>query len=157
MRARAGAATRHFVGRDAEVARLTKLAGAGGACVVEGLPGFGKSTLVTAWAHLVADALFPDLQVPLNLHGFTPGRSPVTAEQAMHSLLSALLVPVAEIPPDPEGRMALVLDLALLLVLDNARDSAQVEPLLSRGWRTGRCWPRWRWTAPAPTGRPKRK
>ncbi|WP_157767666.1 tetratricopeptide repeat protein [Actinosynnema pretiosum] len=131
------ATTRHFVGRDAEVARLTELAGAGGACVVEGLPGVGKSTLVTAWAHSVADALFPDGQIHLNLHGFAPGRSPVTAEQATHSLLSALRVPVAEIPPDPEDRMALfrdlVHDLALLLVLDNARDSAQVETLLPRG------------------------
>ncbi|GAA2686315.1 MULTISPECIES: tetratricopeptide repeat protein [Actinosynnema] len=131
------ATTRHFVGRDAEVARLTALAGAGGACVVEGLPGVGKSTLVTTWAHAVSDDLFPDGQIHLNLHGFTPGRAPVTAEQATHSLLSALRVPVAEIPADPEDRMALfrdlVHDLALLLVLDNARDSAQVEPLLPRG------------------------
>ncbi|KOV90090.1 tetratricopeptide repeat protein [Nocardia sp. NRRL S-836] len=133
------ATSRHFVGRAEELGRLTALAEAPSGrgnrvCVVEGAPGVGKTSLVTRWAHDVADRLFPDGQIYLNLHGFTPGRPAVDHERATLALLAALRVPPERVLPDADLRMALFRDLvhdrSLLLVLDNALDSGQVEPLL---------------------------
>ncbi|ANZ39908.1 hypothetical protein BBK82_31580 [Lentzea guizhouensis] len=133
------ATSRHFVGRSDALAALTALADAPAErgnrlCVVEGAPGVGKTCLVTRWARDVADRLFPDGQIYLNLHGFTPGRPAVGRERATLALLSALRVPPGAVPQDSDERMALFRDLvhgrSLLLVLDNARDSGQVEPLL---------------------------
>lgn len=133
------ATSKHFVGRAGELARLTGLASAphgrgSRICVIEGPPGVGKTSLATRWAHDLADRFFPDGQIYLDLHGFTPGRSALDRERAVLALLSALRVAPDAVPHDADSRTALFRDLthdrALLLILDNARDSGQVEPLL---------------------------
>jgi DNA-binding SARP family transcriptional activator/DNA-binding XRE family transcriptional regulator len=103
-----------------------------GIAVIDGSPGIGKTTLAIRWCHRVAPR-FPDGQLYVNLRGFGPG-SPMPAEQALHALLRGLGVPPEEIPGDLAGASALLrthtAGRRLLILLDNARTTGQVRPLL---------------------------
>ncbi|MCR6482502.1 tetratricopeptide repeat protein [Amycolatopsis sp. OK19-0408] len=127
---------RGFTGRAAELARLDAPAGTGSGPdirVLTGTAGVGKTALAVRWAHLVRDR-FPDGQLYLDLRGFDPDHEPLTPAVAAAQLLRALGTDPRAIPPDPDGRTALwrslLADRAVLVLLDNARDSAQVTPLL---------------------------
>ena len=134
------AAPAQFIDRAAEQARLDELIGqsaepAGEAQVraVVGSPGVGKSALATVWAHRAAGH-FPDGQLYVNLKGFGPAARPVLPAQAVRGFLQALGVPSAEIPETPDAQAALYRSVLagkrVLVVLDNARDTDQVRPLL---------------------------
>jgi DNA-binding SARP family transcriptional activator/tetratricopeptide (TPR) repeat protein len=133
---------RHFAGREAELAVLTRLladVGApGGAVVISaigGTAGIGKTALAVHWAHHVADR-FPDGQLYVNLRGYDPEES-MSAADALAGFLRALGVPGHDIPPEAEERAAryrtLVAGRRMLVVLDNARQVEQVRPLLPGG------------------------
>ena len=137
------AAAGHFTGRDAELAWLTGLAPctrlrAGTSdtvviCAVDGMAGIGKTALAVHAAHRVS-ARFPDGQLFVDLHGYTKGYPPREPGDALSMLLRALGVPARRIPEDTEERAALyrqhLADTRTLILLDNARDEAQVRPLL---------------------------
>jgi DNA-binding SARP family transcriptional activator/Tfp pilus assembly protein PilF len=125
-----------FTGREREIAALDGLlAGAGTVVIsaVSGTAGVGKTALAVHWAHRVADR-FPDGQLYVNLRGFDPGGSVVAAEDAVRGFVEAFGVPAGRIPNGPEALTALYRSLLagkrVLVVLDNARDAAQVRPLL---------------------------
>ncbi|WP_410565729.1 BTAD domain-containing putative transcriptional regulator [Amycolatopsis sp. cmx-4-61] len=127
---------RGFTGRAAELARLDAPADPGPGVdirVVTGTAGVGKTALAVRWAHRVRDR-FPDGQLYLDLRGFDPDHEPLTPAAAAAQLLRALGTDPRAIPPDPDGRTALwrslLTDRRVLVLLDNARDSAQVTPLL---------------------------
>jgi DNA-binding SARP family transcriptional activator len=138
------AVTAHFIGRTAELdvlARLArKCAGSGGQAAVisaiGGTPGVGKTALAVHWAHQVAGR-FPGGQLFVNLRGFDPMGIPVPPADALRDLLGALGLPAERIPPGLDARAALYRSLLwgrrMLVVLDNARDAAQVRPLLPGG------------------------
>jgi DNA-binding SARP family transcriptional activator len=140
------AAVRHFIGRHGELDLLTGLgdpagraAASGGTVVIsaiDGMAGIGKTALAVHTAHRLADA-YPDGQLFLDLHGYTRGRQPRTAGEALDWLLRALGVPAARIPEDGEQAAALyrqrLARTRTLIVLDNAADEAQVRPLLPGG------------------------
>ena len=133
------AGVRHFAGRAAEVKALTGLldqTGETGAVVIAaicGAPGVGKTALAVHWAHQVA-AEFPDGQLYVNLGGFGPSGTAVAPAQAIRYFLGALAVPDTRIPPGEKEQAALYRSLLagkrMLVVLDNARDTAHAEPLL---------------------------
>jgi DNA-binding SARP family transcriptional activator/tetratricopeptide (TPR) repeat protein len=136
------AALAHFAGRAGELKALTGVldAAAGGATVVisaiGGTAGVGKTALAVYWAHQVTE-WFPDGQLYVNLRGFDPSGAPVTPADAVRRFLDALGVPAAQIPDSPEARQGLYRSLLagrrMLIVADNARDAAQVRPLLPGG------------------------
>ncbi len=118
---------------------------------ITGVAGVGKTTLAVHWAHQVARC-FPDGQLYVNLRGFDPSGPPVAAADAIRGFLAALSVPADMIPAAAEAQAglyrSLLADKRMLVVLDNARDPAQVRPLLpgsagcmvvvtSRTWLTG--------------------
>ncbi len=128
-----------FVGREAELALLHEGVAESAAATapliaaVAGTAGVGKTTLAVHWAHEVK-ARFPDGQIYLNLRGFDPHLPPTEPAVAIRGLLDALGVPADRLPLDPEAQAGLYRsELArgrFLLLLDNARDAAQVRPLL---------------------------
>jgi DNA-binding XRE family transcriptional regulator len=135
------ASVAEFVGREAELARLTGLLddmgdGSPGTLVISaigGMAGIGKTTLAVHWAHHAA-ARFPDGQLYVNLRGFDPLARPMPPDEALRGLLEALDVPARRIPASLEAQTGLYRSLLagkrMLVVLDNARDSEQVHPLL---------------------------
>lgn len=131
---------RSFVGRVAELATLnaaltrpTHPGGGTAIAVITGAGGIGKTWLGLRWAHEHQDA-FPDGQIFVNLRGFTPSGRPVSPATAVRGFLDALGVPPAEVPPDLDAQVGLYRSLVagrrMLILLDNARDSDQVEDLL---------------------------
>jgi tetratricopeptide (TPR) repeat protein len=135
-----------FAGREAELKQLDELldqagdedgdGGPGGAVVVSavaGMAGVGKTALAVHWARKVAQR-FPDGQLYVNLRGYDPEGAAVTPEEVTGWFLAALGVPAAQIPPGAQERCGLYRSVLagrrVLMVLDNARDAAQVRPLL---------------------------
>ncbi|GGM53660.1 SARP family transcriptional regulator [Micromonospora sonchi] len=127
----------YFTGRTAELAALDGLlrwrhAGVAVA-VVSGAPGAGKTALTVHWAHRVADR-FPDGQLFVNLRGFDTTGAAMDPADALRRLLAGLGVPASQLPAALDEQSALfrtvVAQRRVLIVLDNARDAAQIRPLL---------------------------
>ncbi|HXW45769.1 MAG TPA: BTAD domain-containing putative transcriptional regulator [Streptosporangiaceae bacterium] len=137
--------TAPFVGRAAELAALdgmlarlndageSRAAGSGPVVVIGGTAGIGKTTLAVHWAHAVA-AEFPDGQLHADLRGYDLAGMPATAAEVIRGFLEALGVPDRHMPASTDGQAALYRTMLagrrILMVLDNARDAAQVRPLL---------------------------
>ena len=132
------AAAPDFTGRARELVQLRALSGLlrpGGPVLITaigGTAGVGKTALAVHWARRAA-ADFPDGQLYVNLRGFGPV-DPLPPAEALRAFLDALGVPAARLPATLDGRQALYCSLLddrrMLIVLDNARDPAQVRPLL---------------------------
>ncbi|MFD3546808.1 BTAD domain-containing putative transcriptional regulator [Streptomyces sp. NPDC058655] len=131
-------APRGFHGREAELVSLSRAAaGEAPVCLVTGPAGVGKTALVLHWAHR-GHAGFPDGRLYADLRGFGDTGEPTLGE-VLREFLLALGVALRRIPESVNGAAALFRSLAadrrLLVVLDNARDSEQVRPLLPGGRR----------------------
>lgn len=101
--------------------------------VIGGMAGVGKTAFALHWAHEIT-VRFPDGQLYVNLRGFEGGGVQVGPQETILGFLHALGVHPQRIPPTPDAQPALyrslLADRRCLIVLDNARDSAQVTPLL---------------------------
>ncbi|MEV8594691.1 BTAD domain-containing putative transcriptional regulator [Streptomyces sp. NPDC052012] len=104
--------------------------------VLTGMPGVGKSALALQVAHQVAER-FSDGQLYVNLHGATPGMTPLAPAQALAALLRDLGTEPRDIPEHPDAAAALLRSrlapTRTLLVLDDAAGAAQIRPLLPAG------------------------
>ena len=140
-----------FTGRHEELAILqemlpAKSAGSGEASpgeastdqtvpivIISGTAGTGKTALAVRFGRQVAKR-FPGGQLYVNLRGLDPATPPMEPAEALRFFLDALGVPPYRIPADTQGRSALFRSLLdgkrMLIVLDNARNVAQVRPLL---------------------------
>jgi DNA-binding SARP family transcriptional activator/tetratricopeptide (TPR) repeat protein len=122
-----------FAGRRHELGRLRSLPSGVPVVAVGGMAGVGKTTLAVHWAHQIADR-FPDGQLYADLHGFHPGGAITSAADVLQSFLEALGVPAARVPAGLEAQSALFRSVLagrrVLIVLDNARDSEHILPLL---------------------------
>ncbi|GGM15966.1 SARP family transcriptional regulator [Streptomyces fumigatiscleroticus] len=130
----------HFVGRDEQIAVLDKMlatqAGPRTAMplsVICGTGGVGKTWLALRWAHSRRHR-FPDGQLFADLRGFTPSGTPADPFTVIRGFLDTLGVDPGRIPAAPDAQAALyrslLADRHLLVVLDNARDTEQILPLL---------------------------
>ncbi len=129
-----------FAGRSAELERARALLPTDGhspetvvISAIAGMGGIGKTTLAVHWAHEIADR-FPDGQLYINLRGFDRTGSLVTPDEAIRVFLDALGVPTARMPAGLDALTALYRSMLakrrVLILLDNARDTDQVRPLL---------------------------
>ncbi|MFD8794168.1 AfsR/SARP family transcriptional regulator [Streptomyces vinaceus] len=125
-----------FTGRATFVNELGEiLSGVGGQVMavsaLAGIGGVGKTTLAVHVAH-AARPHFPDGQLYVDLQGTEP--RPAEPVAVLGSFLRALGTPDTAIPDSAAERAALyrsTLDgRRVLVLLDNARDAAQVRPLL---------------------------
>ncbi|MFF1815875.1 BTAD domain-containing putative transcriptional regulator [Kribbella sp. NPDC058245] len=132
-----------FAGRATELAEVvaalrtselrTSAKAAPPVLAIDGMAGIGKTALAVQAGHLLASQ-YPDGQLFVDLHGYTPGREPLGIEQAVDHLLRGIGVPADQIPGCLEDRLSLwrakSSRLRLLVVLDNAPDAAVVRSLL---------------------------
>ena len=142
-----------FAGREAELKQLDELlnqagpiggedgeeigpGGPGGTVMISamaGMAGVGKTALAVHWARKVAHR-FPDGQLYVNLRGYDAEGAALTPEEVTGWFLAALGLPAFQIPADAQARCGLYRSVLagrrVLIVLDNARDAAQVRPLL---------------------------
>ncbi|MDH6111712.1 DNA-binding SARP family transcriptional activator [Kitasatospora sp. MAP12-15] len=102
--------------------------------VFSGIGGVGKTALAVHVAHLVRPR-FPDGQLYADLRG--PGPAPTQTGTVLARFLEALGTAPDAIPEDDEQRAvhyrSLLADRRVLVVLDNAHDTAQVRLLLPGG------------------------
>ena len=129
-----------FTGRETHVRHLCDLLiqgqadrspGAVRIAVVNGAAGLGKTTLAVHAAHQVR-ALFPDGQLYVDLSGAST--QPAAPGEVLARFLRDLGVAGDKVPAGDDERAALyrtrLTGRRVLVLLDNARDAAQVRPLL---------------------------
>ncbi|MCX5202700.1 NB-ARC domain-containing protein [Streptomyces sp. NBC_00237] len=124
-----------FIGREEALAVLRRALDDGGdtpvITAIAGMGGVGKSVLATRFAHQIKER-FPDGQLYADLYG--TAEDPEHPKTALDAFLTALGVPRRALPSgtaDAARLLRTVLaDRRVLVVLDDARDAAQVRPLL---------------------------
>ncbi|MFD8382913.1 ATP-binding protein [Streptomyces sp. NPDC059679] len=124
-----------FTGRAEAVQELSELLTAKGrepaVLTIAGTGGIGKTALAVHVAH-AARRHFPDGQLYIDLCG--AGSSPTEPEAALSAFLRSLGTLDTTIPDNAEERAALYRSALegrrVLILLDNARDAAQIRPLL---------------------------
>jgi tetratricopeptide (TPR) repeat protein/transcriptional regulator with XRE-family HTH domain len=137
------AAVPDFTGRAAQIETMVNAllrsgpgAGQTPVAVVCGGGGVGKTTLAVHVAHQVADG-FPDGALYVDLRGVDA--SPRDPGEVLAGWLSALGEPAETVPAGLEDRAnrfrSIVADRALLVLLDNAHDAAQIRPLIPAAGR----------------------
>jgi tetratricopeptide (TPR) repeat protein/DNA polymerase III delta prime subunit len=121
----------NFTGREVELKELLQAYRTGKRTfVIQGMPGVGKSTLAFALSEQISTD-HPDGQIYINLLGAS--QEPMPALEAMRRVINTWCP--NEPPPESEVECTGLYRTVLkgkkaLLLLDNARDQAQVEPLI---------------------------
>ncbi|GHH38165.1 hypothetical protein GCM10017774_28160 [Lentzea cavernae] len=110
--------------RDGAAVVVSALAGSGG---------IGKTWLALYWAHRNL-AQFPDGQLFVDLRGRDATGQPLSLNAAVRGFLDAFGIAADRVPVDVGAQLgmyrSLVAGRRMLILLDNARDTAQAAPLL---------------------------
>ena len=123
-----------FVGREQEIETLINALRYGNRTsisAINGMGGIGKTELALLVAQRLAGD-YPDAQFFINLQGTDP--NPRSPQEVMSTCIRAFLGPEARLPEELDQLSQLyrseLSGKRVLLLLDNAADSAQVRPLL---------------------------
>lgn len=123
---------RDFTGRERELGELMRALEQGGVTIsgLQGLGGIGKTTLALKLAQQLTPR-YPDAQFYLDLKGTS--KTPLSASDAMAHVIRAYQ-PAARLPEGDAALSALYRSILhgqrALLLMDNAADHNQVEPLI---------------------------
>jgi tetratricopeptide (TPR) repeat protein len=122
-----------FTGRKDYIAQIEAILNLGKIVTIAGIPGVGKSALAIRVAHRLKDR-YPDAQLYVNLHGQTP-ESALETKTVLIRFLNALTGrDESQLATDLDGLVAqyrsTLADKRALIILDNARDEAQIRDLL---------------------------
>lgn len=124
-----------FVGRDRELRWILNAADRAWIISVDGMAGVGKTTFALRAAHALAPR-FPDGQYFVELHGHTLGQAAAASDVLGELLIESGMDP-RNIPDTLTGRRDewrnRLASKRVLLVLDDAADQNQIEPLLPSG------------------------
>jgi DNA-binding SARP family transcriptional activator/tetratricopeptide (TPR) repeat protein len=123
-----------FTGRNTELEAIEAAAQQGRSVIwLSGMPGVGKTALAVEAAHQLSDR-FPAARLFIALDGYSPQVKPVSAFDALGTLLLDLDVPTEHVPSTLARRTALyrrtLADMSILLVLDGAVSHDQISPLI---------------------------
>ncbi|WP_165965873.1 BTAD domain-containing putative transcriptional regulator [Actinomadura sp. 7K534] len=131
-----------FTGREEELARALTVLGrapAGGSAptvAVSGMAGVGKTTFALQVAHRLRGN-FPDGQIYVDLWSGESRPQAQSPDEVVLRFLRAIGMTGRDVPSDPDERVAVyrsaLANRRILIVIDNATDEAQVEPLLPGG------------------------
>ena len=120
-----------FVGRELEIDTLINALRRESCACITGMGGIGKTELALLIAERLRDD-YPDAQFFINLQG--TDAKPCSPQEAMAICIRAFLGPDAKLSEEPEQLSHLyrsqLSGKRVLLLLDNAADSAQVRPLI---------------------------
>jgi predicted ATPase len=122
-----------FTGREAELRELVDKIARGGVTIsgLRGMGGIGKTALALKLGELLKPQ-FPDGQIYIDLKGFD-SKMPVTPAEAQARVIRSFH-PDAVVPEDADSTGNLYRSVVdgkrAFLLMDNARDAAQVDPLI---------------------------
>lgn len=131
---------RQLLGRENELAQILAAltapppteGGPSAVCVLSGVGGVGKTALAVRAARSLEKS-FPDGCLFIDLRGYGDA-AVITTEEAADKLLRQLRTPPESVPAQPESRLAALREILCggqyLLLLDNALDTAHIQPLL---------------------------
>ncbi len=126
-----------FVGREDDMERIRTALAKGGAVItaIEGMGGIGKTAVGVEVANRLQDEGMFSGGVPfVDLEGFSATREPLSTKEALEALLRPIIGRETKLPDDDQNLRQLwkqaTADRRMLLFLDNARDEAQIRPLL---------------------------
>jgi DNA-binding SARP family transcriptional activator/tetratricopeptide (TPR) repeat protein len=121
-----------FTGRQAETTELTDALAGGGVVAIHGPGGVGKSALAVHVGHRLADR-FSDGQLYVNLRGATPNVDPLRPAEVLAQFLRSLgagSAGTASLDELAARYRSATAGKRLLILLDDAADSAQIRPLI---------------------------
>lgn len=122
-----------FTGQHQLLDTLDDLVGHAHLVVVTGMPGVGKTTLATHWAHRNRH-LFGDGQLFLDARGYGP-TAPLDPHDGLGRLLHTLGIPADRLPSSTDERHDLLnhtlAERTMLILIDNVRDAEQLRPMIT--------------------------
>ncbi|WP_320777978.1 tetratricopeptide repeat protein [Streptomyces sp. CRN 30] len=130
-----------LVGRESELSQLIQRSAPRDGMrlpvqIIHGMPGVGKTALAVELADRLTGR-HPDAQLYIDMYGYTMGRSWLDPSEALGTLLLLIGIPSAEIPDRLRDRSNMwrreMSRRRAVIVIDNARTSEHVEPLLVSG------------------------
>jgi tetratricopeptide (TPR) repeat protein len=122
-----------FTGREEYIDRIEQSLQRGKIVAIDGMPGVGKSALAIRVAHRLQER-FADAQLYVNLYGQTPDLALDTKTVLIRFLTALTGRDESQLATELDGLVSqyrsVLADKKALVILDNARDAAQIRDLL---------------------------